>query len=192
VTAKVTAAMVSRMFPDTPIDNIAANLPLLLNELRAVALGDKTMILMALGTIRAETASFEPIPEGQSEFNTSPGGHPFDLYDDREDLGNRGTPDGANFKGRGFIQLTGRANYTRFGPDLGTGVDIVNHPDQACDPAIAARLLALFLKDKEDDIRAVLLDGNLPAARRLVNGGHNGQDAFDDALRTGEQIIPAS
>jgi peptidoglycan L-alanyl-D-glutamate endopeptidase CwlK len=34
------------------------------------------MILMALGTIRAETASFEPISEGQSRFNTSPGGHP--------------------------------------------------------------------------------------------------------------------
>ena len=66
------------------------------------------MILMALATICAETGSFLPISEGQSHFNTSPGGHPFDLYDSRADLGNLGPPDGERFKGRGFIQLTGR------------------------------------------------------------------------------------
>ena len=36
------------------------------------------MVLMALATIRAETESFEPISEGKSKFNTSPGGRPFD------------------------------------------------------------------------------------------------------------------
>ena len=51
--------------------------------------GDKSMVLMALGTIRAETGVFLPIDEGTSKFNTSPGGHPFDLYVNRADLGNR-------------------------------------------------------------------------------------------------------
>jgi putative chitinase len=196
VTARVTVAMVSvsGMFPGARVGNITANLPLVLRELSAVALGDKPMVLMALGTIRAETAGFEPIPEGKSPFNTSsdPGGHPFDKYDNRTDLGNRGEPDGANFKGRGFIQLTGRHNYTEYGPRLRPAVDLVKDPEQACDPTIAARLLALFLKDKEARIRDAIQDCDLSEARRLVNGGHNGQDNFDAAFKAGDRLVPAA
>lgn len=56
------------------------------------------MVLMALATIRAETEGFEPISEYKSEYNTSPSGHPFDLYDNRQDLGNTGKLDGKNLK----------------------------------------------------------------------------------------------
>jgi peptidoglycan L-alanyl-D-glutamate endopeptidase CwlK len=148
------------------------------------------MILMALGTIRAETASFEPISEGQSRFNTSPGGHPFDLYDRRKDLGNRGAPDGSNFKGRGFVQLTGRANYTTFSAELDISTELVAHPEKANDPTIASQLLALFLKDKEQRIRDALDSDDLKKARRLVNGGSNGLPDFTDAYRTGDRILP--
>lgn len=69
------------------------------------------MVLMALSTIRAETEGFEPINEGLSKYNTSPGGHPFDLYDYRSDISNKRKDHGAKYKGRGLIQLTGRFNY---------------------------------------------------------------------------------
>ncbi|MDF0667352.1 MAG: hypothetical protein P0119_14930 [Nitrospira sp.] len=59
------------------------------------------MVLVALAIIRAETESFEPIAEGRSRYNTSPNGHPFDLYDYRKDLGNQGPPDGEQYRGRG-------------------------------------------------------------------------------------------
>src|SRR5947209_7262894 len=87
VTGSVTPQIVSKMFPFTPISNISTNLPFVLAALDADTLGDKDMVLMALGTIRAETGSFRPISEGISRFNTSTGGHPFDLYDNRSDLG---------------------------------------------------------------------------------------------------------
>jgi len=184
----VTTVVVSHMFPVTPIGNIKTNLPFVLNALVAAALPDKPMVLMALSTIRAETESFEPISEGQSRFNTSPSGQPFDLYDNRKDLGNTGPPDGANFRGRGFVQLTGRDNYTRYGKEIGQ--DLVGNPTLANDPAIAGTLLARFLKDRENAIRQAVTQNDLSQARRLVNGGINGLDRFTDAFTIGNNLIP--
>jgi peptidoglycan L-alanyl-D-glutamate endopeptidase CwlK len=178
------------MFPQTHIGNINTNLPFVLQAMHNANLGDKPMVLMALGTIRAETASFEPISEGLSRFNTSPNGHPFDLYDNRQDLGNRGAPDGNRFKGRGFVQLTGRANYTTFSAKLGMGTDLVENPDKGNDPTIASQLLAFFLKDKERRIRDALDIDDLATARKLVNGGSHGLDDFRDAYRIGERVLP--
>jgi len=185
----VTVEIVSRMFPGTPVEDIEANLPPLLNALVEAQLDDHRMVLMALGTIRAETAGFQPISEGPSPFNTSPGGQPFDLYDRRRDLGNQGAPDGERFKGRGFVQLTGRANYGVRGQAIGLGAQLVENPDRANEPAIAAKLLASFLKSRETQIRSALEAGDLPAARRLVNGGRHGVDAFSQAYRTGDRLI---
>jgi putative chitinase len=184
----VTVQVVSQMFPVTPIGNVKANLPPVLDALVSANLPDKLMVLMALGTIRAETESFQPISEGQSRFNTSPSGHPFDLYDNRRDLGNTGPPDGANFRGRGFVQLTGRANYTQYTSEI--NVDLVTNPELANDPQVAAKLLARFLGDREDQIREALAVNDLATARRLVNGGSNGLDRFTDAFNKGMQLIP--
>lgn len=184
----VTTVVVSQMFPVTPIGNIKANLPFVLTALVNANLPDKMMVLMALATIRAETESFEPISEGASRFNTSPSGHPFDLYDNRKDLGNTGSPDGANFRGRGFVQLTGRANYTQYGREIGQ--DLVGNPTLANDPTIAGVLLARFLDDRENAIRQALAQNDLAHARRLVNGGSNGLDRFTDAFTIGSSLIP--
>jgi peptidoglycan L-alanyl-D-glutamate endopeptidase CwlK len=187
VIGAVTPALVSRMFPSTPLGNIKSNLPGVLHALAAEDLVDKPMVLASLATIRAETEGFLPIDEGRSRFNTSPNGHPFDLYDDRRDLGNQGKPDGFRFRGRGYVQLTGRANYQRYGRKL--GVSLVSNPDDAGDPKNAAALLALFMKDKERGIKEALLVDDLRTARRLVNGGSHGLDRFTDAYRRGEGLI---
>src|SRR5579872_5475572 len=104
VASNVTPEIVQQMFPNTPALNIRFHLPFVLRGLRDAHLTEKNMVLMALATIRAETEGFQPIDEFESPFNTAPGGQPFGLYDDRQDLGNTGSPDGALFKGRGFIQ----------------------------------------------------------------------------------------
>ncbi len=186
----VTVAIVAEMFPGAPLGNIKAHLPNVLKALVAATLADKPMVLMALGTIRAETAGFVPISEFQSSFNTSPNGHPFDLYDNRADLGNQGPPDGDRFKGRGFIQLTGRDNYTRIGEKIGLGSRLVEGPDLANDSEIAARILAAFLKDKESRIRQALADDDLRTARRLVNGGSHGLTRFRACFQRGQELIP--
>jgi len=185
----VTVQIVSQMFPRTPLQNIKRHLPIVLDALVAPELTDKPMVLMSLATIRAETAGFVPVDEGLSRFNTSPNGHPFDLYDNRRDLGNTGAPDGERYRGRGFVQLTGRANYQRHGIAIGEP-GLVTTPQRANDPEIAARLLASFIKSRERAIKEALLHGDLAAARRLVNGGSHGIDAFTDAFTTGDRLIP--
>jgi putative chitinase len=109
----VTVAIVAKMFPITHLSAIKTNLPFVLTALQQSNLTSIPIVLAALATIRAETEGFMPISEGVSQYN------PFDLYDHRKDLGNKGPPDGTDFKGRGYIQLTGRANYERFGPVIG-------------------------------------------------------------------------
>ena len=61
-------------------------------------------------------------------------------------LGNKVAGDGAKYKGRGFIQITGRYNYKRAGQEL--GLDLVNHPELAEDPAIAAKIAVWFWKHR--------------------------------------------
>jgi peptidoglycan L-alanyl-D-glutamate endopeptidase CwlK len=186
----VTTEIAARMFPQTPLRNVEQNLPVVLQALLAPQLTEKSMILMALATIRAEAESFQPLSEIQSASNTSPGGAPFDLYDHRKDLGNQGPPDGGRFRGRGFVQLTGRANYLVNGRDIGLADQLLGNPELANSPDTAARLLANFLKRQEYRIKQALLLGDLKMARCLVNGGSNGLNKFIDAYQTGDRLIP--
>lgn len=176
-----TVDLVQKMFPHTKREAIEANLPYVLNSLDTFGLGDKEMVLMALATIRAETESFYPISEYKSKYNTSPNAdHPYDKYDYRKDLGNQGPPDGDSYKGRGYVQLTGKYNYESIGEQL--GIDLVNDPDLANDPEIAADILSAFLYNHESKIRGALADGDLTLARKVVNGGSHGLDIFEDTL----------
>ncbi len=185
--SSVTPAIVQKLFPATPVAHISANLPAVLAALAAANLADKSMLLVALATIRAETECFQPLSERPSRFNTSPNGHPFDLYDHRKELGNQGPPDGADFCGRGFVQLTGRANYAQFARE--TAHDLIANPALACEPAIAADLLARFLAHKEAAIRHALAAHDLAAVRRLVNGGSHGLDRFISAFQIGDSLL---
>lgn len=194
VIGDLTVDDVVRMFPAaTPRSNIERHLPVVLRALAEAALDDRVMVLMALATIRAETAGFEPIDEGRSKFNTSPGGAPFDLYDPGtrvgRNLGNTQPGDGARYKGRGFIQLTGRANYRTYGQRIGVGDLLKDEPELANEPQVAARLLAAFLKDKERGVKYAVLGRDLAKARKLVNGGSHGLDHFTETFKKGEQLL---
>jgi peptidoglycan L-alanyl-D-glutamate endopeptidase CwlK len=186
---QVTVEKTCVMFPFTPRKNIEKHLPTVLAGLVEADLQDKPMVLMALATIRAETEGFLPISEGKSQWNTSPGGKPFDLYDKRGDIGNSQAGDGERYRGRGFIQLTGKTNYLQHGRAIGLGDDLVSSPELANDPLIAARLLCSFIKTKERAIKEALMDYDLRHARRLVNGGSHGLDRFTDCYRRGQALL---
>ena len=80
-------------------------------------------------------------------------------------MGNKEPGDAYKYIGRGFIQLTGRENYEKVGKLI--GVDLVNNPELANDPTIAAKIVPAFFKvggkkpkDLEDIDKAISAVGS--------------------------------
>lgn len=184
----LTVDNVQHLFPATRGSNIRRNLPYVAAALDATGLRDSPMILAALGTIRAESEGFVPISEFPSRFNTLPGQPPFSKYEGMKSLGNNQPGDGARFRGRGFVQLSGRANYTTFGKLL--GIDLAGNPELANAPEVAAVLLATFLDSKATAMRRALAQGNFASARKLVNGGTFGLDKFESVFTLARSLPP--
>ncbi|MDD2759395.1 MAG: hypothetical protein PHH11_03760 [Methylomonas sp.] len=88
---------------------------------------------------------------------------------------------------RGFVQLTGRANYAKYGEQL--NLDLVHNPKLANDPKIATRLLALFLKNNANKIRQSLAEYDLAGARRVVNGDSHGLNDFKNACTIRNSLL---
>lgn len=61
-------------------------------------------------------------------------------------LGNIHPGDGERYHGRGFIQITGRDNYRMAGDAI--GIDLVNHPELAARPDIAAKIAVWYWKTR--------------------------------------------
>ena len=62
--------------------------------------------------------------------------------------GNEGGDDGYNYRGRGAVQLTGKANYLKYGELAGLGDALVKNPDLVNDPNIGTKVAVAFMKDK--------------------------------------------
>ena len=148
------------------------------------------MVLMALGTIRAESARFEPIDERDLEVQHRPWHAPLQPLRRQDDPSATGGDRTASAtKGRGFIQLTGRANYHTYGERLGLGTRLEDDPQLANDSRIAAQILAAFLKDRQSAAKYAILGRDLATARKLVNGGSHGMDRFAAAFDTGARLL---
>lgn len=83
------------------------------------------------------------------------------------DLGNTKNGDGVKYFGRGYIQLSGRENYTRAGKAL--GLDLVNHPELVERPEIAAKTSIWFWQNRV--IKRVTDFGNTAAMTKPINKG---------------------
>lgn len=184
----VDTIMVSKLFPYTRTSSIARNLPYVTAALAAFGLTDANMISVALGTIRAETEGFVPIAELPSHFNTLPGQAAFSAYEYK--LGNTNPGDGARYRGRGYVQLTGRDNYAKFGAVL--DIALLDNPDCACAPEVAACLLAAYLDANKDKLIKALAKDDLKAARKVVNGGSHGLERFADTFRMAQEAWAAA
>lgn len=104
-------------------------------------------------------------------------------YEGREDLGNTTPGDGFRFRGRGLIQVTGRANYMECGEAL--GLDLISQPELLEQPEWAAKSAAWFWSTR--GLNGLADAGAFDKITRRINGGRNGLaerlDFYDRAKR---------
>lgn len=91
-------------------------------------------------------------------------------YEGRKDLGNTFEGDGIRFKGRGLIQLTGRANYQSLSNSF--GVDFIQEPELLQEPEWAVKSSLWFWKAK--NLNTIADSGNFELLTRRINGGLTG------------------
>ncbi len=104
-------------------------------------------------------------------------------YEGRADLGNTVPGDGAKYRGRGLIQITGRANYVACGEAL--GLDLVSQPTLLEQPQYATMSAAWFWSTR--GLNTLADEGEFVRITRRINGGVNGQAdrqfLYDKALK---------
>jgi putative chitinase len=91
-------------------------------------------------------------------------------YENRTDLGNFQLGDGKRYKGRGLIQLTGRANYRQYGKWL--DLPLEDNPELARKPRVALKIALLYWN--ANDLSYWADKGDLVKITRLINGGMHG------------------
>ena len=91
-------------------------------------------------------------------------------YEGRADLGNTVVGDGQKYRGRGLIQITGRANYGACGEAL--GLDLINHPELLEKPQHACMSAAWFWASR--GLNTLADAGSFSKITQRINGGQNG------------------
>jgi Predicted chitinase len=87
-------------------------------------------------------------------------------------MGNDKPGDGWKYRGRGFIQLTGKANYAA--ASKGLGIDLVGDPDRvASDPDVAAKTALWYWKSRKG-LEDAAKKGDLSTVTKMINGGQTG------------------
>jgi putative chitinase len=149
-----------------------------------------------LAQVKTETGfRFESIVESGGKL----GKLYFAKYEFRKSLGNTQPGDGFKFRGRGFVQITGRTNYDKLGRLL--GIDLINDPDLALKPEIASKILVIGTRDGlftglklSNYINANKID--YFNARRVVNGTDKASEIetdsykFEKALHSAKVLTP--
>ncbi|WOL26009.1 glycoside hydrolase family 19 protein [Pseudomonas fragi] len=91
-------------------------------------------------------------------------------YEGRKDLGNTVAGDGSKYRGRGLIQITGRANYLACGEAL--ALDLLKQPELLEKPQHACMSAAWFWATK--GLSTLADAGQFDTITRRINGGQNG------------------
>ena len=109
----------------------------------------------------------------------------FNKYEGRKDLGNTEVGDGFRFRGRGYIQVTGRYNYLQLSKD--TGIDFVNNPDLLATEVNAIVSACWFWSKRK--LNALADKDDLIGITKRVNGGINGLDDRRNKLAKWKKLL---
>jgi putative chitinase len=167
--------------------------PYLNKYMQKYGINTPNRVLAFLAQIGHESASLKATEEYASG----------SAYEGRADLGNVNAGDGVKFKGRGLIQLTGRANYQKMSEKVGK--DLVGNPQLVAEPELATQVSAIWWSDRVrggltlnqwadkfdltqpiDSIKNKDVHENIT---RAINGGTNGISDRAARLSSGASIL---
>lgn len=106
-------------------------------------------------------------------------------YEGRADLGNNQAGDGKRYKGRGPIQLTGRANYRRVGQLI--GIDLESHPEIVSHPSLGLLVGCVYWDGRKLNAKADADD--LLGLTKAINGGTNGLEDRKDQTAKAKALV---
>lgn len=147
-------------FPGLPEDKAEAYFPLFLAACKEFEITTPERLAAFMGQLCHESnqlRSWVELASGKA-------------YEGRQDLGNTEPGDGPRYKGRGPIQLTGRANYRAAGRAL--GVDLEGQPELAATPDVGFRVAGWYWATR--GLNALADAGDYRAITLKINGGLNG------------------
>ena len=140
-------------------ENLVKYLPLINDALDKYGIDTPMRVCHFLAQVVHESGSFNFTTELDSG----------EAYEGRADLGNTNPGDGPLFKGRGFIQLTGRANYLAYSKV--TGEDLIKNPALVA-IKYPADVAGWFWS--QHNLNALADQDGLTAITKMINGGTNG------------------
>ncbi|RMD00074.1 glycoside hydrolase family 19 protein [Aquitalea palustris] len=108
-------------------------------------------------------------------------------YEGRDDLGNTVPGDGFRYRGRGLIQITGRANYQAMADKL--NLPLVDRPELLEEPSNAALSACQFWQDH--GLNELADAGEFVTITRRINGGTNGLADRQAIWETAKQVLGA-
>ena len=159
-------------------EKLKKNIKLIVDSLQERKIATPRVIAYAMATIETETAhTYKPVREAyylDKAYNAKPG-----TYGEQSAI-NNGYEGGKDYYGRGYIQITHDYNYKKFGRELGMGNKLVNNPDLALKPNVAADILAEFFKENGVAKKA---EKSFVAAREPINAGDKTYKIAKDAQK---------
>lgn len=108
-------------------------------------------------------------------------------YEGRKDLGNTRPGDGRRYKGRGIIQLTGRANYREMSKKL--NLPLEDNPELAKDPEVSVRTALEYWVSRR--LNGFADKDDITTITKRINGGLNGFEDRKKYLARAKSVIPS-
>jgi len=176
-TSQLKSDQLAQIMPRAPSDKREAYLLLL----------QKAMDEFGINTAQRQAQFLAELAHESSELTNAEELASGDAYEGRKDLGNTEPGDGKLFKGRGWIQITGRANYKRYGEQL--GVDLIAQPTLAATPGVAFRIAALTWQS--NGLNELADKSDTRGIRRRINGGYNGLDEVLLYVKRAREVLGA-
>jgi len=161
----LTEPQLATIVPTLKGDKLKTTLASLNTAMDEASITDPKVVAMFIAQVAHESMGFFYVREIASGA----------AYEGRKDLGNTQKGDGVRFRGRGWIQITGRANYQKISEKY--GVDFTKTPELLENPEWCGKSATWFWNDRKlSDIAGAGTEDAFKTVTRRINGGTNGYD----------------